>query len=61
VAPPIPFRRLTLGGLADAMLRAVGDATIRKRAADLGERIRAEDGVASAVAVVRSAIAPGCQ
>jgi UDP:flavonoid glycosyltransferase YjiC (YdhE family) len=49
---PVPRRGLTVGRLAQAMQRAVTDATMHQRAADLGSRIAAEDGVARAVAVV---------
>jgi UDP:flavonoid glycosyltransferase YjiC (YdhE family) len=49
---PVPRRGLTVGRLAQAMQRAVTDAAMHQRAADLGSRIAAEDGVARAVAVV---------
>ncbi len=49
---PIPRRKLTAEGLAQAIRTAVSDPTILKNAADLGERIRAEDGIARAVAVI---------
>ena len=49
---PIPRKRLTTGLLAEAINTAVTDQTMRARAADLGERIRAENGVAQAVAVI---------
>jgi UDP:flavonoid glycosyltransferase YjiC (YdhE family) len=49
---PIPRQRLTVERLAEAIRRAVSDADMRSRAARLGERIRAEDGVAQAVAVI---------
>jgi len=48
---PIPRRRLTQERLADALSRTVADEAMRARAAALGERIRAEDGVAEAVAI----------
>ncbi len=47
--PPIPARRLTAQRLTDA-LRAVQRPALRQRAADLGHRLREEDGVARAVA-----------
>lgn len=50
---PIPRKRLTAESLAQALRRAVTDETMRQRAADLGARIRAEDGIANAVAIVR--------
>jgi UDP:flavonoid glycosyltransferase YjiC (YdhE family) len=45
-------RKLTAERLARAVETAVGDPGMRRRAADLGAKIRAEDGVAQAVAVV---------
>jgi UDP:flavonoid glycosyltransferase YjiC (YdhE family) len=47
--PPIPRRRLTAERLASAIRTATGDPGIRRRAAELGARIREEDGVARAV------------
>lgn len=49
---PVPRRKLTVERLAEAIRQAVGDEAIRGRAADLGARIRAEDGVGHAVAVL---------
>lgn len=49
---PIPRRRLTADGLAESIRIAVSDMTMRVNAADLGERIRAEDGIARAVAII---------
>jgi UDP:flavonoid glycosyltransferase YjiC (YdhE family) len=49
---PIPRRVLTADRLVQAIQRAVTDRAMRQRAADLGVRIRAEDGIARAVAVV---------
>jgi UDP:flavonoid glycosyltransferase YjiC (YdhE family) len=46
---PIPFRHLTATRLSRAIAAAVSDPAIRERAAELGERIRAEDGVSRAV------------
>lgn len=46
---PIPRRGITADALAEALSIAVSDDRMRARAADLGERIRAEDGVAAAV------------
>lgn len=47
---PLPRRRLTAAGLSEALARTVGDDAMRRRAAELGARIRSEDGVAAAVA-----------
>jgi UDP:flavonoid glycosyltransferase YjiC (YdhE family) len=49
---PIPRKRLTVEVLAGAIDRAVTDPVLRRRAAELGVRIRVEDGVARAVGVV---------
>jgi UDP:flavonoid glycosyltransferase YjiC (YdhE family) len=50
---PIPRQRLTIERLARAIQRVVSDQAMRQRAANLGAKIRAEDGVARAVAVVQ--------
>lgn len=50
---PLPRRKLTADRLAAAIDRAVSDSAMRRAAADLGARIRAEDGIANAVAVIR--------
>jgi UDP:flavonoid glycosyltransferase YjiC (YdhE family) len=47
--PPIPHKRITAANLAAAIHRAVTDERMQARAAELGRRIRAEDGVAMAV------------
>jgi sterol 3beta-glucosyltransferase len=49
---PIPARRLTAETLAAAITRAVGDEAMRAHAQALGGRIRGEDGVANAIAVL---------
>ncbi len=49
---PIPRKELTVERLAQAVQTAITDAAMRQRAADLGSRIQAEDGVARAVAVI---------
>jgi sterol 3beta-glucosyltransferase len=46
---PIPQRKLTADKLARAILQAVSDVVMQQRAAELGENIRAEDGIANAV------------
>jgi len=47
---PIPRTRLTQERLAEALRQAVTDEAMRARAAELGALIRAEDGIAAAVA-----------
>ena len=49
---PIPRKKLTAEGLAEAIRAMTGDQGMRQRAARLGERVRAEDGVQRAVEVV---------
>jgi len=55
---PIPRRQLTTERLAAAITSAVADAGLRARAATLGERIRAEDGVARTIEVIERGAAP---
>jgi UDP:flavonoid glycosyltransferase YjiC (YdhE family) len=50
---PVPRKKLTVKRLPQAIEAAVGDPAMRQRAADLGARIRAEDGIARAVTVVQ--------
>jgi sterol 3beta-glucosyltransferase len=50
---PIPAKSVTSANLAEALHRAAGDPDIRGRAEALGSAIRAEDGVHSAVAIIR--------
>jgi len=53
---PIPRKRLTVDRLAYAISVAVTDESIRKRAAELGETIRAEDGVVNAVGIINQTL-----
>jgi sterol 3beta-glucosyltransferase len=46
------MKKLTAEKLAQAIRTAVDDAALRARAAALGEKIRAENGVACAVEVI---------
>lgn len=50
---PIPARRLTSAHLAAAIDRAVSEPAMRERAQALGSAIRAENGVQTAVAIIR--------
>lgn len=50
--PPLHQAEMTAERLAAAIRAAIGDATMQKRAADVGERVCAEQGVAGAVAIV---------
>lgn len=54
---PIPQKKLTVDGLAAAMTTAVTDTAMQQRAADLGAKLRAEAGVACAVALIEAAVA----
>jgi sterol 3beta-glucosyltransferase len=49
---PIPRPKLSTSNLAEAIRIAMFDAEIRTKAAQLGELIRAEDGIARAVEVI---------
>lgn len=49
---PIPRKRLAEDRLARAIEAAVGDREMRRRAAEIGAKIRAEDGVARAVEAI---------
>ncbi len=53
---PIPRQRLTADRLAEAIHCAVSDTAMRERAAHLGERIRAENGIERAVAVLEQRV-----
>jgi sterol 3beta-glucosyltransferase len=53
---PIPRKKLTTERLAHAIRQSVSDQGMRRRAAELGTRIRAEDGVSSAVKVIEAAV-----
>jgi len=48
----VPRRKLTVDHLSEAIEVAVSDDTIRAKAASLGEQIRAEDGVSTAVDLI---------
>jgi UDP:flavonoid glycosyltransferase YjiC (YdhE family) len=50
---PIPRRKLTVDRLAQAILETVTNTTMRQRAAELGSKIQAEDGIANAVEVIQ--------
>jgi UDP:flavonoid glycosyltransferase YjiC (YdhE family) len=54
---PIPSAKLTAKNLAEAIEEATGDPVIRQRAADLGSRLRAEDGVGTAVTLIEKYLA----
>ncbi|ALF55356.1 glycosyl transferase [Nostoc piscinale CENA21] len=49
---PIPRKQLTAERLAQATQQVVTNQTMRQRASELGKKIRAEDGIANAVAVI---------
>jgi UDP:flavonoid glycosyltransferase YjiC (YdhE family) len=49
---PIPRRRLTADKLAAAITQATADRAMQQRAAALGQRIRDEDGIGQAVALI---------
>ena len=53
---PLPRRDLSVERLSDAILEVTGNPAMRHRAAALGVRIRAEDGVARAVEILQTVI-----
>ena len=53
---PIPQKSLTADNLAEAMITAVTNQPMRQKAAVLGEKIRQEDGVATAVRLIQQIV-----
>jgi UDP:flavonoid glycosyltransferase YjiC (YdhE family) len=49
---PIPRKQLTARRLAQAIVECVSNVALRRKAEDLGQKIRAEDGIGNAVAMV---------
>jgi len=56
---PITRRRLTVERLAAALVAATSDPALRGRAAALGERIRAEDGIGDAMRWIEHTVTGG--
>jgi sterol 3beta-glucosyltransferase len=50
---PIPYRELSVERLTGAIQQAVSDPHLRHRAAELGQRLQAEDGVGQAVKLIQ--------
>ncbi|WP_341531762.1 hypothetical protein WKK05_39320 (plasmid) [Nostoc sp. UHCC 0302] len=46
---PIPYKKLSTETLAEAIEVVLGDEVMKKKAQELGQKIRGEDGVANAV------------
>jgi len=55
---PIPYRKLSIERLREAIQFGVGNAQIRQNAAALGERIRAENGVEQALRIIEQTMHP---
>jgi UDP:flavonoid glycosyltransferase YjiC (YdhE family) len=55
---PIPYKQLSVEGLAAAIQQAVSDEAMRSRAIVIAQRIREEDGVANAVEAFHRQINP---
>jgi sterol 3beta-glucosyltransferase len=51
---PIPVGRLSAETLSVTLQRALGDTAFREQAADLGSRIRGEDGIGAAVRLIEA-------
>jgi len=49
---PIPLRKLSVERLSQAINTAVSDIAMRQRSAELGAKIRAEDGIVRAVSLI---------
>lgn len=49
---PIPFRKLSVARLAEALTLATTDTLMRERALELGKKIRTEDGIKETVAII---------
>jgi sterol 3beta-glucosyltransferase len=56
---PIPHRRLAVENLAKGIQRMINDQAMRESAADLGNRIRSEDGIERAINLLETDIALG--
>jgi UDP:flavonoid glycosyltransferase YjiC (YdhE family) len=56
---PIPFRKLSVENLASAVEESVHNPEIRAQAAELGARIRTEDGLREAVRLIESSFIGG--
>ncbi|MEU4209405.1 glycosyltransferase [Streptomyces sp. NPDC026206] len=53
---PLPARELTAHSLADAVSAALGDASMRRTAAELGQQLRAETGIHRACDIIESTL-----
>ena len=53
---PIPFTRLSVENLSQAIDQSVSDLDMRRKAAELGGKLQCEDGVGKAVDFIRSII-----
>lgn len=56
---PVPLKKLSVERLSHAICITATDGGMRRRAADLGERIRAENGVVRAVKIIDDALEQG--
>lgn len=50
---PIPYKHLTADRLAQAITQAIDDPHMHRRAAELGDKLRAEKGIQNAIEVIR--------
>jgi sterol 3beta-glucosyltransferase len=53
---PIPFKKLTAAKLAGAIEEALTERPMRRRAAELGRKIQAEDGLQRAVQIIHDVV-----
>ncbi len=55
---PIPQKQLTVKKLAQAFREVTSNSSIGEKAKVLGERIRAEDGIKDAIAIIETLVSP---
>lgn len=53
---PIPQKKLTVESLAAAIRTMVGDAAMRQKAVELGQKIQSEDGIGTAISIVEGVV-----
>jgi sterol 3beta-glucosyltransferase len=53
---PIPQKKLTVDKLADAIREVTSNPTIQQNAEILGNKLRAEDGIANAIAIIEQVV-----
>jgi sterol 3beta-glucosyltransferase len=57
---PIPKKKLTAEKLATAIKNAISDRDIQRKAEDIGKKIRQEDGIGNAIAIIEKIKSSNC-